>query len=99
MKTMKFYLLILLALFLIAFAGCGDSNYLSWLSDDSSSDACQAQVDLDLDSANYEAVISSPCTDYMDLGAAYFGLAGFDIIEVITTMIDSNDVSANSLSF
>ena len=98
MKKLRHIPLILLALFLIAFAGCGDSNYLSWLSDDDSMAACQRQVDLDLDSGNYDAVIASSCSNFMDMGAAYFGLAGFDITQVINTMIDSNESSASALS-
>lgn len=59
----------------LLFAGCGSNK--------SSTEACKHQVSLDLDHANYDAVIASSCVDKMSLGAAYFGKAGFDVSTVI----------------
>jgi hypothetical protein len=77
--------------------GCGDDNYLESLSNDDSAAACQYQVTMDLDSGNYDAVIASTCANYMDLAAAYLGKAGFEIINIINVMIDSNDSGGNEM--
>jgi len=80
----------ILAFIVLTFAGCG-SNAFESLADDSSQEACENQAALDLDSGNYMAVLSSPCAGPMLRGAAYFGLAGYDVTDVIERSVDANN--------
>jgi hypothetical protein len=80
--------------------GCSDKNSL---------EACQYATTMDLDKGNYDAVLQSSCASEMQLGAAHFGKAGFDIKNVINGFIDANaannavksdlDIYMNSLVF
>jgi len=81
---------ILLVMVILAM-GCGDDNYLRSLSNNDSDSACQYQISMDLDSGNYDAVIASSCANYMDMAAAYLGKAGFEIFNIVNSMIKSND--------
>lgn len=79
---------------LMLVSGCGDNNYLEFLSNDDSTSACQYQVSIDLDAGNFDAVLASACANHMDRAAAYLGNAGFEVIEIINRMIDANDSGA-----
>ncbi len=69
--------LFLAAGIVLAFFGCSDKN---------SDQACIHAVSMNLDKGNYNAVIESSCANDMQKGAAYFGLAGFDITQVINNL-------------
>lgn len=71
-----------LGIFLSALASCG--------SDKNSTEACRYETALNLDKGNYDAVLASSCADYMQLGAAWFGKAGFDIKNVLNGFIEAN---------
>jgi len=82
----------LLYLFLTAgilalFFGCNNTN---------SDQACLHAVTMNLDSGNYNAVITSPCANDMDKGAAYFGLSGFDVTKVINALSKTGTVSGST---
>lgn len=70
--------------------GCGDSVF-EFVADDSSTEACKYEVSKNLDSGNWDAVINSPCADSMQKGAAYFGRAGFDPVDVVNRLIDAQN--------
>jgi hypothetical protein len=75
---------------ILIMVGCGDNPFES-VSDDDSEEACRYEVSKNLDEGAWEDVLESSCASYMDRGAAYVGLAGFDIIDVIVEMVDAND--------
>jgi hypothetical protein len=82
----------LLHLFLAAgimavFFGCGNK---------SSDQACIHQVTMNLDSGDYAAVLSSSCANDMQKGAAYFGLAGFDIHDIINNFSKTGVTSGST---
>lgn len=52
----------------------------------SSDEACTHEVTMNLDRGNFAAVLSSSCANDMQKGAAYFGLSGFDITNVINSL-------------
>jgi hypothetical protein len=68
---------------------CGD-NMFETLGDDTSAAACQYETTQALDSKQYGAVLNSPCATSLDRGAAYLGLADFNVYDVIDRMIDAN---------
>lgn len=65
-------------------------------SDKSSEEACKHETTLNLDKGNYEAVLKSTCADEMQIGAANFGLAGFDIKDVINNLSSSGSSTVSS---
>ncbi|MFN3739143.1 MAG: hypothetical protein ACK4TF_00525 [Thermodesulfovibrionales bacterium] len=89
MRLLVFFVLILLLL-----NSCGDSAF-QFIANDSSQEACQYKVSKDLDSGNYDAVISSSCASSMDKGAAYFGKAGFDVKDVINRLSEAQNQNQN----
>jgi hypothetical protein len=76
-------------------SGCG-SNAFEPVADDTSQEACQYDVAMALDSGDYPAVLGSPCAGHMQKGAAYFGLAGYDVNGVIEKLIDINNAPDSS---
>lgn len=72
---------------LAVFVGCSDKN---------SNEACLHAVTMNLDSGNYNAVITSPCANDMDRGAAYIGLAGFDVTTIINALSKTGAVSGTT---
>ena len=64
-------------------------------SDKNSTEACRYETTLNLDKGNYDAVLASSCADFMQLGAAWFGKAGFDIKNVLNGFIDANSNSGS----
>lgn len=99
MKKILSYFLVFSLLLLVAI-GCGDSNYLEDFSNDDTLEACRYDVAQNLDSGYYDLVIASSCADYMDLAAAYLGLAGFDMISIVNRMVESTtDTVSNDSSF
>ncbi len=87
MKRFVFSFGALAALLLVVMASCSDKN---------SQEACLYETTLNLDKANYDAVLASPCVNAMQTGAAWFGKAGFDIENVVNRMIDANTSSVTS---
>lgn len=81
---------LILAFFILVFAGCG-SNAFESLADDTSKEACEQEAVMDLDSGNFAAVLGSPCAGPMLRGAAHFGLAGYDVTDVIERSVDANN--------
>lgn len=76
---------------LLAVAGALALLLASACSDKTSEEACRYETIMNLDKGNYNKVLASDCADAMQLGAAWFGKAGFDIKDVINRMIDAND--------
>lgn len=68
----------------------------SCASDKKSAEACRHQVSMDLDKGLYDNVLASSCSDSMQLGAAYFGKAGFDITSVLNKFIDMQSTAAGT---
>ncbi|HYA87640.1 MAG TPA: hypothetical protein VEI57_11315 [Nitrospirota bacterium] len=83
----RLLILFLTAGMLAVFFGCSNKN---------SNEACLQAVTMNLDSGNYNAVITSPCADELDKGAAYVGLAGFDVTGVINALIRTGAVSGST---
>jgi hypothetical protein len=81
--------LFLAAGIVLAFFGCSDKN---------SNQACIHAVTMNLDKGNYNAVLESSCANAMQKGAAYFGLAGFDITQVINNFSKAGSTSVNTQS-
>lgn len=81
--------LFLAAGIVLAFFGCSDKN---------SDQACIHAVSMNLDKGNYNAVLESSCANAMQKGAAYFGLAGFDITQVINNFSKAGSTSVNTQS-
>ncbi len=81
--------LFLAAGIVLVFFGCSDKN---------SNQACIHAVTMNLDKGNYNAVLESSCANAMQKGAAYFGLAGFDITQVINNFSKTGSTSVNTQS-
>ena len=66
-----------------------------------SEEACLFQTTMDLDRGNYDAVLASPCASNMQIGAAWFGKANFDIKDVINRFSEtgSNSTASDLNSF
>ncbi len=64
-------------------------------SDKSSNEACRFQTTMDLDRGNYDAVLASPCADSMQIGAAWFGKAGFDMKDVINRFSETGSTGSS----
>lgn len=62
----------------------------------SSDEACIHEVTMNLDKGNYAAVLSSTCANDMQKGAAYFGLSGFDITNVINSLSKTGTSSSTT---
>ncbi len=92
MKKRNLLMFLVLAVSLVFITGCG-SNWLEFIADDSSTEACQYKASKDLDEGKYDAVIaaSTSCANSMQKGAAYFGKAGYGITDIIDRMIEAND--------
>jgi hypothetical protein len=86
MNKLRQYLLLVASVSLF-FVGCSDK---------SSSEACLHQVTMDLDKGNYNAVLASSCANDMQKGAANFGLAGFDIKNVINRFSETGSSTSSS---
>lgn len=67
--------------------GCSKKN---------SDEACIHEVTMNLDKGNYAAVLSSTCANDMQKGAAYFGLSGFDITNVINSLSRTGTTSSTT---
>ena len=91
MKTKKTVSLIFISLLFLS--GCG-SNLFESLADEDSVEACKYQVSVDLDDGNYDSVLNSSCADELQMGAAYFGKAGFDVEDVINGLSESSGQSS-----
>lgn len=65
-------------------------------SDKSSTEACRFDTTRNLDKGNYDAVLTSPCADPMQMGAAYFGKAGFDIKDVVNRFSQTGALSGQT---
>jgi len=86
MDKLRQYLLLVASVSLF-FVGCSDK---------SSSEACLHQATMDLDKGNYNAVLASSCANDMQKGAANFGLAGFDIKNVINRFSETGSSTSSS---
>ncbi len=76
------------AISVLVLAGCsGDKN---------TPEACLHQTTMDLDKGNYDAVLASTCAEEMQIGAAWFGKAGYDITNVLNRFVDANGSSSSS---
>lgn len=64
--------------------------------DQSSPEACRHQTTMDLDAGNYDAVLQSSCATPMQLGAAWFGKAGYNVTSVINRLIDANTTTTQT---
>jgi len=78
--------------------GAGFTLLLLGCSNKNSSESCQHEVTMNLDRGQYDAVIASGCADAMQVGAAYFGKAGYDINNVVNRFVDANQTGANPLN-
>lgn len=85
MKKIAYFIICIMSLALILMSACSDK---------SSSEACRYEVTMNLDKGNYDAVLAASCADAMQLGAAWFGKAGYDMQDVINRMIDANNTSS-----
>jgi hypothetical protein len=70
---------------LYLFLAVGIAAVFYGCSNKSSDEACVHSVTMNLDNGDYAAVLSSSCANDMQKGAAYFGLAGFDVHDVINS--------------
>lgn len=85
MKKVLVLLAVLIAVFLLILASCtGNKN---------STEACLYETSANLDKGNYDAVLASSCANAMQVGAAWFGKAGYDIKDVLKGFIDANDAN------
>jgi len=93
----------LLSLSLIGMAALFSCNAFEGIADKESVESCQYEVSYALDKQDYTQAIellNGKCASafneterYINLGAAYLGLAGYDIPSLITDLINSNDES------
>jgi len=90
MSRKKAFNLLSLCLLAVLFYSCG-SNAFKGIADDSSQEACRYEVTKNLDSGNWDAVLNSSCADSMQKGAAYFGRAGYDPVDVVNRLIDAQN--------
>jgi hypothetical protein len=80
-----------------ALSGCGSNAYDSG-TDESSEEACRYAVSKALDEERYDDVIAYSCAHDMDRAAAYIGKAGYDVNDMIASMINANSAqSGNSI--
>ena len=77
----------------IVLAGCGDNAFDS-VADEDSEEACKYAVSQALDEGHYDQVLASSCAHSMDQAAAYVGRAGYDVNDVIGSMIEANSSAA-----
>ncbi len=85
MKKLLILLSIIISVFLLLIS-CSDKN---------SNEACLHETSVNLDKGNYDAVLASSCADSMQIGAAYFGKAGYDITNVLNRFVDANSSSSS----
>ncbi len=81
MRKLMALLVILIAAIFVFSASCSNKN---------STEACHHETSMNLDKGNYDAVLASACADSMQVGAAWFGKAGYDIKDVLNRFIDAN---------
>ncbi len=81
---------------LYLFFAVGIATVFFGCSNKSSDEACIHQVTINLDKGDYAAVLSSSCANDMQKGAAYFGLSGFDIKDVINNLSKTGTTSAST---
>ncbi|MFC1770130.1 hypothetical protein ACFLZI_03665, partial [Nitrospirota bacterium] len=88
-----------LCLFFLIFllSGCGDNAFNSGSVGDSY-EACRYEVASALDKGLYDYVLSSSCAHTMDIAAVYAGRAGYDINDVMSSMIDANNSQSGALN-
>lgn len=87
MKKLMVGLMVILSVSLITIVSCSDKN---------STEACLHETSMNLDKGNYDAVIASPCADAMQIGAAYFGKAGYSVTSVINSFVDAGSTGSGS---
>ena len=92
MKTRNIVLPVLLLAFLMY--GCGN-NLFSSIADDNSNEACIYETSKNLDAGNYDSVLASSCVDSLQTGAAYLGKANFDVKDVINSLSEAKDSTAD----
>jgi hypothetical protein len=92
MKIRNFVLPVLLMAFFMY--GCGN-NLFSSIADDNSTEACVYETSKNMDSGNYDDVLSSACLDSFQKGAAYLGKSGFDVKDVINSLSEAQDSTAD----
>jgi len=85
MKKLLAGLTVILSVSLITIVSCSDKN---------STEACLHETSMNLDKGNYDAVIASPCADAMQIGAAYFGKAGYSVTSVINSFVDAGSTGS-----
>jgi hypothetical protein len=90
--------LLLIAACLTFLTGCGD-NAFSVFSNEDTEEACIHEVSSDLDQGKYPEVLESTCANHMDRGAAYFGLAGYGLMDVAEKIIDASDATTDEDAF
>ncbi|MEO2067910.1 MAG: hypothetical protein ABGX27_00145 [Desulfurobacteriaceae bacterium] len=98
----------LLSLSLVGMATFLGCNVFESIADKESVESCQYEVSYALDKQDYTRAIellNGECASafneterYINLGAAYLGLAGYDIPSLITNLLNSNDESNNSFA-
>lgn len=86
MNRSRTLLFLTLVLILAANLGCSDKD---------SPEACQYETTMNLDAHNYDAVLLSPCATTMQLAAAHFGKAGYDLRAVINRFIDAKSAAGD----
>ncbi len=82
--------------FAIVLAGCGENAFDSG-TDKSSPEACKYAVSKALDDGSYDQVIASSCAHAMDRAAAYVGKAGYDVNDVVESMINANNSPGDTI--
>jgi hypothetical protein len=85
MKRRLLYLFVAAGLLALVF-GCSNKT---------SDQACIHEVTMNLDRGNYDAVLASACANDMQKGAAYFGLSGFDIKNVINSLSQTGSTTSS----
>lgn len=85
MKKLIIPAMLFVALLFMFLASCGKAT--------DTTEACRHETMMNLDKGNYDAVLASTCADAMQIGAAWFGKAGFDMTNVINRFIDANDAN------
>ncbi len=89
MKMRNIVLSVLMLTFMMY--GCGN-NLFEFLSDEDSTDAKDYVISRDLDKGDFDSVLNNENASPLDRSAAYLGLAGFDINDILDRMIDAEDV-------
>jgi hypothetical protein len=92
MKMRNIALPVLLLAFLMY--GCGN-NLFSSIADDDSNEACIYETSKNLDKGDYDAVLASSCLDSLQKGAAYLGKSSFDVKDVINSLSEAQDTTAD----